>query len=118
MFAAACDRPAATTDDVLVEWKLTPSPAVVNSDALAEITVIDRATRAPITGADLAIQAHMAHPGMVPVIEHTSEQAPGVYRAGLRLTMAGDWNVTLNGTLADGRPMRRDVADVSASTVD
>jgi hypothetical protein len=52
----------------------------------------------------------MTHPGMAPVTADVRETDPGVYEAALRFTMAGDWVLVLDGALADGRRLRRQLA--------
>ena len=113
MAAAACGRTAAPADDVVVEWKVTPAEPLVDGEAVAEVTLRDRARR-PVPGATLRIEAHMTHPGMAPVVEPAVEQAQGVYTARLRLTMAGGWILFVKGDLADRRPISRRLGDATA----
>jgi YtkA-like len=61
-----------------------------------------------VTGARLALEGNMAHPGMVPVFAEASEIEPGRYRASLELSMAGDWHVAVYVTLRDGRKFARE----------
>ena len=49
----------------------------------------------------------MTHPGMSPVSVTTKEMASGSYRGTLELTMAGDWIILVNITLADGQRLQR-----------
>ena len=46
---------------------------------------------------------------MKPVFADAREVEPGKYEAALELTMGGDWFVVVNGTLADGRKLKRKV---------
>ena len=106
--AAACTRTAPPADDVRVEWRVTPSPAQVGPATLRLFLI--GADGAPAAGARLAIEGHMTHPGMAPVTADVRETDPGVYEAALRFTMAGDWVLVLDGALADGRRLRRQLA--------
>jgi YtkA-like len=45
----------------------------------------------------------MTHPGMQPVFATAREVAPGRYEAPVELTMAGDWVISVDARLRDGR---------------
>ena len=45
----------------------------------------------------------MSHAGMAPVTAEAKEIGPGRYQTTMKLTMAGDWQVLVLLTLADGR---------------
>jgi hypothetical protein len=47
---------------------------------------------------------------MQPVFAAAREVGPGRYEARLDLTMAGDWILLIDATLADGRTLRRQVS--------
>lgn len=53
-----------------------------------------------VTGAQLALEATMTHAGMVPVFADPTETQPGDYQAVMKLSMAGDWRVTVHVTWA------------------
>ena len=53
-----------------------------------------------VTGAQLAMEATMSHAGMVPVFADATEIQPGDYQAMMKLSMAGDWRVTVHVTRA------------------
>lgn len=56
-----------------------------------------------VSGAEIEITGDMTHAGMVPVIVKATEQSAGLYRAeDFQFTMAGDWIITTEVTLADG----------------
>ncbi len=111
--SAACARPVAPADDVVVEWKATPSTPFVDGETAVEITLLDRA-RQPVSGARLRVEAHMTHPGMAPIIEVAAERGNGAYVARLRLPMAGGWILFVKGELADHRPVNQRVGEVTA----
>jgi YtkA-like len=56
-----------------------------------------------LTGAHVAIEGDMTHPGMSPVFGDAREIAPGRYQGTLDLTMRGDWTILFHVTLASGR---------------
>lgn len=63
----------------------------------------------PLTGAQVAIEGDMSHPGMAPVFGQASEAEAGIYRGQLSFTMAGDWTVVAHIRLADGQKLDRQV---------
>ena len=112
--AVACGRTVAPADDVAVEWKMTPAVPIVDRDALAEFTVLDRTGR-PVRGARLSVEAHMTHPGMAPLVEPAAEQPNGTYTARLRFSMAGAWVLFVKGAMADRRVIDRRVGETTAA---
>lgn len=106
--AGACTTEAPSADDVRVEWQVTPSPAVVGPATLRFSLIA--AGSEPLAGGRFRIDGHMTHPGMAPVAAVVRETGPGAYEADLRFTMAGDWVLVLDGTLDDGRRLRRQLA--------
>ena len=57
-----------------------------------------------VSGAEIEITGDMTHAGMIPVIVQADEVEPGLYRADdFEFTMAGDWIITTEVTLADGK---------------
>lgn len=68
----------------------------------------------PLTGAHIAIEADMSHPGMSPGFAEAKEAEPGRYQAHLEFQMAGDWVILLHITLPGGKKLERqiDVRDV------
>lgn len=61
----------------------------------------------PVSSARVQLEGNMTHPGMSPVSAEAKEIAPGNYRGDLELTMAGDWVVLVNITLASGQRVQR-----------
>jgi hypothetical protein len=89
------------SDQITAEWAIEPLPPVAGSEAVARITLQDRA-RNPVIGAKLHLEGLMSHPGMKPVVADVIELGGGIYQAPLRLTMEGDWTIVLSGVLRDG----------------
>ncbi|OGO70653.1 MAG: hypothetical protein A2Z37_00715 [Chloroflexi bacterium RBG_19FT_COMBO_62_14] len=56
-----------------------------------------------MTGASVSLKADMTHAGMAPVLDDAEEVGEGLYRMSFEWTMAGDWVLTVSGTLEDGR---------------
>ncbi len=52
----------------------------------------------------------MTHPGMAPVLADVRETTSGSYESSLEFTMAGDWVLVIEGRLADGRRLRRELS--------
>jgi hypothetical protein len=110
--AAACER-ATSSDDVTASWSVDPTSPVRGREMRAHVILLDGSGQ-PVRGARLQFEAHMAHPGMAPIIAAASEQDAGVYEARLAFTMPGSWTVVASGTLSDGRRLTRsfNVGDV------
>lgn len=104
--AGACSREAPAADDVQIAWQVSPTSV---GPATLRFSLVDERRRA-VAGARLRVEGHMTHPGMAPVTADVRETDPGVYEAGLKFTMAGDWVLVLDGTLSDGRRLRRQLA--------
>lgn len=59
-----------------------------------------------VSGAEIEITGDMTHAGMVPVIVNALEVEPGLYRAeDFAFSMAGDWIITTEVKLPDGKKM-------------
>ena len=112
LFAAACAAVTgcrSTTADpaVNIAVNIAPRPPRVGA-ATVTVRIADPAAK-PLTGARISIEGDMSHPGMEPVFAKASEAEPGSYVAHLQLTMPGDWVILVQGTLADGRKIDRQV---------
>lgn len=107
MAVVGCQRGAEGADDFTASLNVAPDPPRVG---VARVTVSLRdATGQSVTGAQVELEGTMSHPGMTPVIAAAMEDAPGVYRADLEFTMAGDWIIIVRATLADGRTWQRQI---------
>lgn len=78
---------------------LFPPPA---GDGHLAFRVTD-AGEQPIDTATLQIRGDMTHAGMLPIEATATADEDGVYRTPIRWTMAGDWIITVEATLSDGR---------------
>lgn len=104
--ASACQPPETSPSDVAVTWKLTPNPPRTGTTTLVTVTLTDSA-EASITGARVALEGTMTHPGMQPVLSDAEEVAPGQYEAEMTFTMGGDWILLLDAVLPDGRAVQQ-----------
>lgn len=87
--------------------QIAPQPPRIG---IARITLGLTDVRAkPVTGARVALEGDMSHPGMAPVFGATKETDPGRYEGRLELTMAGDWVILAHITLANGQKVERQV---------
>jgi hypothetical protein len=103
----ACRRQPAADEAADVQVVLTPGP-----DSLAvgpitfDLTLWDANGR-PIDGAaPVTLRGDMNHAGMKPVLAEATGSGDGLYTADFEWTMAGDWTVSIEATLPDGRVKR------------
>ena len=66
------------------------------------ISITEKESGDPINDASVAIKGDMSHAGMQPVLGESSSGDNGVYTIPYEWTMAGDWFITVDVTLADG----------------
>lgn len=116
MLVMACGGSPAVTD-LVVELELNRLPPPVGREVVAEVRV-RRKNGSPVTGADLALEGHMTHPGMAPVIAPLADVGDGRYRTAMTLTMGGEWVVFLSGRLADGVAVRQRLAGFDATSTE
>ena len=102
--ARASQQPE-TASDVQVSLQAAPDPAMVGPTTL-HITLADAAGQ-PIDGANIQIKGDMTHAGMQPVLAQTTNGQKGQYEVPFEWTMAGDWIVSLDIALPDGRTLTR-----------
>lgn len=103
LFALACQK---TTQTPAINFKhnVTPSPPRAGA-ATIDLELTDRNGQ-PVSGARVELEGNMSHAGMSPVSATAKEIEAGKYRGTLELTMAGDWIVLVNVTLADGQQVQ------------
>lgn len=83
------------------------SDRMVMGPVIWTVTLTD-AGGLPIEDAAVAVRGDMNHAGMVPVQSTATHNGDGVYTTSdFQWTMAGDWTLTVNVTLADGRVVSR-----------
>ena len=107
LLATACSRPADSSLTITIEHELSPEPARIGPTVVT-FRLIDAAGDA-IPGAQVAVEADMAHAGMSPVFDDAREIEPGRYQAHLRFEMAGDWVILLHVTLPGGQKLDRQI---------
>ena len=90
---------------VVAGWQLEPAAPAVGIPVRAEIELRDG--RGPVRGARLELEAHMAHPGMRPVVVPARERTAGRYQGDIRFTMSGRWTLVASATLPDGTRVTR-----------
>lgn len=109
--AVGCTRQSSLSDqaaDVQLEViQLQPEPPAVGEAML--VFLLRDSTGAPVTGATVSLTADMTHAGMIEVVADAEEAGNGLYTTTFEWTMAGDWILTVSGTLEDGRPFRREL---------
>ncbi len=70
------------------------------------VTVYILQNNAGVEGAEVEVVGDMTHAGMTPVVAQATESEAGLYRAeDFAFTMAGDWVVTADITLASGQQL-------------
>ncbi|MGD0757477.1 MAG: FixH family protein [Candidatus Sulfotelmatobacter sp.] len=105
LLIASCSRPVGSSAFVAIEHEISPEPARVGP-ATVSLRLADSAAK-PITGARIAIEADMSHPGMSPRFAEAKETDHGRYEFQLEFPMAGDWVILLHVTLPDGKKLER-----------
>jgi hypothetical protein len=89
-------------DDATINIAYQPdNDPVTGGDSPVTITLTTE-SGSPITDALVEVVGDMAHAGMMPISATGEHIGDGQYHVPLRWTMAGDWQVTVTVTLADG----------------
>ncbi len=103
LLAVACRRAPLADEAPEVQVTLAADPATAVVGPLRfDVTLVD-ASGAPIDDATVTLRGDMSHAGMEPVLATAVAQGQGRYSADFAWTMAGDWVVTVQVTLPDGR---------------
>ena len=90
---------------ITIELTMQPEQPAVGPARLI-FTLTDEAGQ-PINDARLDIEGNMTHAGMAPVFAQASAGQEGRYMVPFEWTMGGDWYVTVEVSLADGRRFTR-----------
>jgi len=106
--AAGCGLRRVAVDqapEIAVRVLTSPSPRRIGP---AEITLelLDPAGLG-VDHALLQVRGDMLHPGMAPVEGIVGQAVRGQYPVALEWSMAGDWILTVDGQLQDGRRLLR-----------
>lgn len=98
LIICGCQNSVDKDSDIELDWQIEPEPPKVG-EALIQITLRD-STEQLITDAEIELEGNMSHPGMEPLMATASEVAPGYYEAPVTFTMAGEWFILVQATLA------------------
>ena len=100
----ACRQAVPVDQAPEVQVLLTPGPDSLFVGPISfDLTLWD-ADGQPIDDANLvSLRGDMSHAGMEPVLAEATGAGDGLYTADFEWTMAGDWTVTIEATLPDGR---------------
>ena len=93
-----------TKDDLKISW-LDPKPTTTGTSTVS--FELKTSSGLALSGAQVAIEATMTHPGMPSTFVASKEIKNGVYSAPINLTMAGDWLFFLEIKLANGPTVKR-----------
>lgn len=103
----ACHRADKAADATLLAWEVSPKAPKIGPVTI-KLMPTDSTGR-PIRQAYMRLEGDMRHPGMRPVTVEARESQPGTYTGTLDLTMAGEWVVSVDGTLPGGGSIRRTI---------
>lgn len=81
---------------------MTAVKSTTVGETILLVTVTDAAGD-PINDAAISVKGDMSHAGMVPVLANSAGGDNGVYAMPFEWTMGGDWVVTVEAVLPDGR---------------
>ena len=100
-----CAKSSGVTDNIAFSCQSDPAVPRIGANVFTVI-LADKAG-ARLTGAHIALEGDMTHPGMSPVFGDAKEIAPGRYQGRLDLGMPGDWTILFHITLAGGETLER-----------
>ncbi len=104
---AGCQRASQQNDTADFEMSLFSQSTQVGETVL--VVTLTETDGTPITNATLIVRGDMTHAGMAPVLrDGITENKDGVYEIPFEWTMGGDWVVTVDATLPDGRSVTKD----------
>ncbi len=105
LITSGCNRATEPPASVAIEQIISPNPARVGPETIS--FKLTKADGKPLTGAQIAVEADMSHPGMSPIFTGATEADAGRYQARIVLPMAGDWVVLLHIKLPNGKKLDR-----------
>jgi len=105
-FFPACHK-TARNPAITLKYQVTPQPPRVGTTTF-DLELRDANNQA-VSGAHVELEGNMSHAGMSPVVGVTREIDRGKYRGTLPLTMAGDWIILVNVTLANGEHAQQQI---------
>jgi hypothetical protein len=101
--AHGCMQRNEPSSNLTLAYEVSPLPARVGPTTIT-LKLTDASGKV-VTGARVALEGNMTHPGMAPVFADARETEPGRYESVIELSMAGDWYVLAHVSLADGRKL-------------
>jgi len=105
-FVSACRR-TPPHSNITFNYEVTPQPPHVGATTI-DLQLRDAKGQA-VSGAHVETEGNMSHAGMSPVSGVAREIEAGKYRVTLPLTMAGDWIIVINATLANGEHVQHQI---------
>jgi hypothetical protein len=98
-----CSKSSGRSPSISVDNDISPQPTRVGP-ATVTLRLTDVAGK-QVTGAHIAIEGEMSHPGMSPVFGQAKELEAGRYQGQIDLAMHGDWVLLFHIALPDGRKL-------------
>lgn len=93
--------------EISVRLATSPDPPLVGAGRLT--LVLNDPAGSAVEHARVQVRGDMTHPGMAPVLSEAAEAGQGRYPMDFEWTMAGDWILTVQGDLPDGRRLLRTI---------
>ncbi len=103
--SSGCQRAAEASSLIRIGFEFAPRPPHVGSTTLS-LRLADSGAQ-PVTGAQIALEGDMLHPGMAPTFGEAREIGSGLYEGRLDFKMAGDWVILAHVKLANGQMLER-----------
>lgn len=118
LLVAACRGPAPSADTasgdaaVVLDITLSDTPTVGSAEIVVHVSEGGDA----VAAAEVEVTGDMTHAGMVPVVATATETEPGRYATeDFAFSMAGDWILTVEATLHDGRTVSSEASTTVAA---
>jgi hypothetical protein len=101
-----CSNPKQEPSDINFRYESQPIPPHVGSNIF--VVKLNDKNGAALSGARIALEGDMSHPGMSPAFAEMKQESAGTYRGELNLGMRGDWILEFHIVLSDGRKIERE----------